>query len=151
AICIVVFAAEIAPYLAGCAVVKPIAVSTDAVMSLQGYALTIVTYNPKAGFIQETWGNAAFEGINPVAGAIVTISEGKDLMKKYDLVNPSVEVAEKMEPLLIGKFRPATVNLVADNSEGGKNLAALAALAGKKGLVFDVQGSSVSIYYPLNW
>ena len=133
--------------LAGCASVKPVAASNDSVAALQGQALTIVTYNPKAEFMQMTWGEGGFALI----GAAVAASNSRDLVDKYDLVNPSVQVAELMKPVLGEKFRPAAINPVADGSDGGKSLSDLAALAGHKGLVFDVAGGSMSIYFPLDF
>src|SRR5215469_14752906 len=86
-------AAIAAPSLMGCASVKPVAASSDSVASLQGQALTIVTYDPKAEFMQMTWGEGGFALI----GAAVAASNSSDLVKKYDLVNPSIQVAELMK------------------------------------------------------
>lgn len=141
------FAAALAPCLMGCATVKPVAASNDSVTSLQGQALTIVTYNPKTQFLQMTWGEGGFGLI----GAAVATSNSSDLVKKYDLTNPSIQVAELMKPVLGGKFKPAAVNPVADSSDGDKSLTDIAALAGNKGLVFDIQGGSMSIYFPLDF
>lgn len=140
-------AAFVAFCLAGCASSKPITASSETLSAYQGQPLTVVTYNPKKGFFQITAGAAMFGAI----GAVAALAESEKLIARYDLTNPSVRTAETLTPALSDRLRPSTVTPLADPSDG-KDAKQLAALAGNKGLVLDVQALAwTSSYYPVNW
>jgi len=132
---------------AGCATPQPIAASPDALPALQGQTLTIVTYAQNANFMQMTAGAAAFGAL----GAAAAVSRSAELVREHNLVNPSVRVAEKLTPVLNEKLKPSSVNPVANPLDRAMNTAALATLAGNKGLVFDIAGGSQSVYFPVDW
>ena len=139
--------AGIASLAAGCATPAPIAASPDSLPALQGQTLTIVTYDQKTNFMQMTAGAAAFAAI----GAIAAASRSAELVKEYDLENPSIRVAEKLTPVLSEKLKSSNLNPVAHTSDRAISTAGLAALAGNKGLVFDIVGGSQSVYFPTDW
>jgi hypothetical protein len=134
--------------LAACGTIKPIAASSDTLAGYQNQPLTVVTYNPKNGFLQMTAGSAMFGAI----GAVAAMSESERLVKKYDLVSPSIRTAEKLTPVLAERLKPSSIIPLADASDGGKKPAELAALAGNKGMVLDVQATAwTSVYFPVDW
>ena len=131
---------------AGCTTTTPIRASVDSLSAFRGQTLAIVTYDPHARFLQYTAGAAAFG----LVGALAAINSSNNLVKQYDLVNPSLRVAEKLTPLLSEKLKPSAVNPMA-NAPGNRTNSMLAVLAGKNGLVFDVDGGAQSLYFPFDW
>ena len=126
----------------GC-LAPPIAATADSLRPFQGQTLTVVTYNPHANFVQVRVGGATNLG---AVGFLAGPSTDYGLGKQYDIVNPSLRVAERLIPVLSENLRPSMTNRIAHPSDGGTSLSALALLAGNKGLVFDIDGAYQSTY-----
>lgn len=142
-----VAAAAAALCLAACASAKPTPMTAD-IATYHGQPVTIVTHDFKSGFNQMTAGNAMFGAL----GAIAAIGESEKLVDKYDLRSPAFSVAEQMKTSMGDRFKTQDVKMVSDPSGAAKTDAALAALAGKQGVVLDVQpGVWQSIYFPTDW
>lgn len=134
--------------LAGCETVKPVAMSQEAMTTYQGQSLTVVTYDPKAGYFQMTAGAAAFGMI----GALAAANESEKLVAQYDLVSPSIRTAGKLSVLVAGKLKPSGVTPVSYILQKGDKPKTLSDLADHKGLVLDVQpGGWTTGYFPVNW
>lgn len=134
--------------LAGCAAIKPVALPQDSQASYQGQPLTVVTYDPHAGYFQMTAGAAMFGAI----GAIAAIAESEKIVGRYQLVNPSIRTAEKLAPVLVDRLKPSSMTPVSYVPEKGQPEQQLAALAGNKGLVLDVRTMAwTTAYFPFNW
>jgi hypothetical protein len=116
--------------------------------ALQGQTLTVITHNPKAGFMQMTAGSAMFAAVGAVAAGV----ESMALVDKHGLVSPSLRVAEDLTPVLQDRFKASATNPVADLDDKATNEKQIAALAGNKGLVLEVrQLGWTSIYFPFDW
>jgi len=120
----------------------------EAIASYQGQPLTVVTYDPKAGYLQMTAGAAAFGMI----GAAVAANESEKLVTQYDLVSPSIRTAEKLSLIVAAKLRSSGVASVSYVPQKGEKPKKLSDLANHSGLILDVQpGAWTTAYFPVNW
>lgn len=134
--------------LAGCGTIKPVAMPQEAIATYQGQPLTVVTYDPKAGYFQMTAGAAAFG----IIGTLAAASESEKLVVRYDLISPSIQTSEKLSTFLKGKFKPSAITSVSSVPQKGEKPKTLSDLADHKGLVLDVQpGGWTTGYFPTNW
>jgi len=133
--------------LGGCASTKSVQAPPDAVNSLQSSSLTIVTH-AKPSFIAMTPGKGALG----MLGAIAAITDGNQLVEKYQLPDPALAVTAKLKPVLMDKFGSSGSKIIADTDEKITSDTALAGAAGKSGVVLDVVtvGWGFS-YFPLSW
>ena len=133
--------------LCGCAGMQAVKPSDDAMRSLHGAHLTVVTYG-KSPFAAMTYGKAMFGGL----GGLAAIGEGNDVIRNNDVPDPAVTVAAKLSPLLTARLNASGADNIADRDPDKNAEKDLAAAASGKGAMLDVQTMYWSfVYFPLDW
>lgn len=141
--------------LCGCAGMKEIKASDDAMAAYRGQHLTVVTYG-KPSFSAMTYGKMMFAGLGgAVGGAIAgaaSVNDGDNIVHAYSVPDPATAISAKLSPLLAQRIGASDTSAVADRNSDANNVRDVAAVAGNKGLVLEVQTLNWGfLYYGFDW
>lgn len=139
--------------LAGCAGMTPAQMDKNSANAFQGAPLTTVTYK-KPAFSAMTYGRVAagalFGAIGGAAAGAASISAGDEIIDDNAVPDPAIAIMAEAAPRIAARLKTSATSALTDQSSNDEK--DLAAYAGGKGVVLDVQTLGWSfIYFPLDW
>ena len=128
--------------LCSCANIRSAPTTQSALMPFQNQPLTVITYR-KTDFVAMTQTQAIstdlFGAVGAAAAGSIATDNGNTLVGDDAIPDPAESISANLAPLILGALKPSSVRPLSDVDATHTDEAALAKLAGNKGVIFEVQ------------